>query len=114
LPSPTVSPPAPSLPPSGASGLETVTTFDGQGLPTTVVVPAGWAAGPKSYDQQGFLIIPGATTSPATTATAVSQAQKAGEAGGDNSKENGATRSIKERVWWLSLLALASILAYQL
>ncbi|RYP03522.1 hypothetical protein DL764_005077 [Monosporascus ibericus] len=48
----------------GGSGVETITTFDGKGLLTTMTVPAGFSTMPKSYDDQGFQVFPTAVPAP--------------------------------------------------
>jgi Glycosyl hydrolases family 16 len=123
LPAPTSSysvgqSPSPSLQPSGA-GLETITGWDDRGFPTTKIVASGANTGPKSYDQQGFLI----TTSPTATATAIGAATQApcfGSNCGLNGKIIGSSSANaaapKETFAWRSgaMLGIAAAIAERL
>ncbi|KAI9835288.1 MAG: hypothetical protein M1819_002432 [Sarea resinae] len=69
--SPSPSQSASSIQPGGPEeGTETVTEYNQKGFPTTVVEPAGFSTVPKSYNQQGFLITAGASTTTAPAASA--------------------------------------------
>lgn len=79
----------------GGSGVETITTFDNKGSPTTVTVPAGFATMPKSYDDQGFQIFPTATAAAASTpATSAAPSSPTGSAApGDDVGSKGGGKS---------------------
>jgi YD repeat-containing protein len=68
---------------------ETVTGWDDRGFLTTVTRPAGWATMVKSYDDQGFLVVPtaGAVAPPLVTgASAMKAVQTVTEGAACNSK----------------------------
>jgi hypothetical protein len=47
-----------------------ITTYNQQGFLTTMTVPQGWSTMVKSYDQEGFLIMPGGAASAAAATAA--------------------------------------------
>jgi hypothetical protein len=65
-----LSPLASSATGSNEAGWVTTTVFDNHGQPTAITVPPNWT---KSYDSQGFLIIP--TPTPTQASSAASQVQ---------------------------------------